>query len=94
MPFPIEFAKKNGNYDFFSPIINVACNAAVVAVGGFSLGAISYVALKRLGFNEIAATTEAAIPVVIGATGAVVAVVTGGLFIVMINGVANALGRR
>lgn len=94
MSFPFEFAKKSGDYDFFSPIINFTGNAAVVAVGGISLGAISYLALKALGFSKIATTISTAIPVAIGAFGVVGAIVGGSIFIAMLIGVTKALGQR
>lgn len=71
MSFPYEFSKKSGDYDFVSPILNFAGNSALVAVGGISLGAISYLGLKALGFNKIATTISTAIPTTIGAIGAV-----------------------
>jgi len=94
MSFPIEFVKKTGDYDFFSPIINFTGNAAVVAVGGSGLGGISYLALKTLGFSNIATTTATAIPVVIGAAGLVGTIVGGGIFLTMVKRAGDDLRRR
>lgn len=94
MFFPFEFAKRNGDHDFFSPIINFTGNATVVTVGGVSLAAISYLGLKALGFSEIAITVATAIPVTIGAVGMISGIVGGCFFIAMCVGAAQALGRR
>lgn len=70
MQFPFEFAKRSGDYDFISPIVNFTGNAAVVAIGGISLGAITYFALQALGFSNLSLHAVTAIPVSIGAFGA------------------------
>lgn len=85
MVFPIEFAKRSGDYDFFSPLINFTGNAGVIAVGGMSIGTISYFALKRLGFNKIAITAGTAIPTTIGAFGVAGVVLGGYIFVSLIN---------
>jgi hypothetical protein len=70
MQFPFEFTKSGGSYDFISPIINFTGNAAVVAVGGISLGAITYFALPALGFSSLSLHDVTVISVSIGAFGA------------------------
>ena len=70
MQFPFEFTKRSGDYDFISPVINFTGNAAVVAVGGISLGAITYFALQALGFSNLSLHVVTAIPVSIGVFGA------------------------
>ncbi|MCE2982755.1 MAG: hypothetical protein LW832_04220 [Parachlamydia sp.] len=94
MSFPFEFAKRSGDYDFISPIVNFTGNACVVAVGGISLGVISNLALKALGFSEITSTVATAIPVTLGAVGIIGAVVGGCFFIAILAGITEALGRR
>lgn len=94
MGFPIQFAKSTGDYDFFSPIINVTGNAAVLAVGGLSLGALSYVALKALGFSKMATSIATAVPVSIGAIGVVVAIGGSCTFIALCVAISKAMGRR
>ena len=94
MHFPFEFVKSGGAYDFFSPIVNSIGNAVVLAVGGISLGAISYLALKALGFSEIATTIATAIPITIGAVGIVGVIVGISVFIAMLIGLAKGLGHR
>lgn len=93
MSFPFEFAKRTGDYDFVSPIINFTGNAAVVAVGGISVGAVSYLALKALGFSKIITAIGTAIPVTIGGIGIIGAALGGCLFIAMCIQIAKALGR-
>lgn len=73
MCFPIQFAKSRGQSDFFSPVINFIGNALVVAVAGISLGFISNIALKRLGFNH-ASSTFTAISTTIGKIGIAAAI--------------------
>ncbi len=67
MSFPIEFAEKGG---WIAPIINITGNLAVLAIGGISLGTISFLAFKALGYAKIAATIASAVPVSIVAFGA------------------------
>ena len=89
---PIQFIKgsesRYGNGGTIS-LLNAAANAAVVAVGGIALGGISYVALKALGFNGVAAGVMTAIPITIGAIGVVGSVVFIGFALVMTNGVSK-----
>lgn len=80
-----EFVKRSGDYDLVSGGINIIANLAVVAIGGISLGAISYLALKALGFSGIATTTATAIPVTIGAFGVAGVIVTGCVFLHFIS---------
>lgn len=47
MSFPFEFVERGGRYDFIGPLINLSCNAALVAAGGISLGVISYYMLFK-----------------------------------------------
>ena len=65
MVFPIQFVKQTNN-DFFAPCVNIAGNSAVVAIGGVCLGAITYLALKALGFGAVSTGIISAIPVTIG----------------------------
>lgn len=81
MSFPFEFARSRGDYDIFSPVINFTGNATAVGVGGISLGAISYLALKTLGFSQMTTTVATAIPVIIRTVSIISAVVAGGFFI-------------
>lgn len=83
MSFPFEFVKTRGDYDFISPVANLTINAAVVAVGGISLGAISYLALQALGFSKVTATIATAIPVTMGVAGMIGAAMGVSFFIVM-----------
>ncbi len=69
MCFPFEFSKRSGDYDFISPIVNFTGNAAVLAVAGISLGIISNLAFKALGFNTVATSIATAIPVTLGIAG-------------------------
>ena len=74
MSFPIEFVKSSGDFDCLSPVVNFTGNAALVAVGGISLGAIAYLALKALGFGEVVTTIATAIPITIGVIGVIGAI--------------------
>ena len=65
MCFPIEFARQSGDFNFISPIINFTGNAAVVAVCGVGISAISILALKLLGFGTAATVATAAVPLTI-----------------------------
>lgn len=49
--------------------INLALNAGIVAVGGISVAAVTYFALKALGFSSVATGVVTAIPVSIAAFG-------------------------
>lgn len=93
MKFPIEFAKSTGRFDIISPFINFTGNAAVVAVGGISLGAISMIALKALGFSATATAIATAIPVSIGAFGVAGLIVGGAILISILVAASKALGR-
>lgn len=73
--FPIEFIKPEG-HSFLADAFNFGANSAVVAVGGFCLATITYMALKALGFSKMATTIATAIPVTIGAIGVVGTVAT------------------
>lgn len=94
MPFPFEFVRKTGDYDFFSPVINLAANAAVIAVGGVSIGAVSYIALKALGFSSAAVKVTTAIPLFLGVAGVTGVIVAGIAFAIMVSGVRDTLSRR
>ncbi len=94
MSFPFEFAKSRGDYDFFSPVINFTANATVLAVGGISLGAISYLSLKALGFNKITTTIATAVPVALGSIGVAGSIVGGCIATAMVIGIVKAFGRR
>jgi hypothetical protein len=94
MSFPFQFVKQSGNYDIFSPVINFAGNASVAAVGGISLGAISYLALKALGFSKITTAIVTAIPVTAAVIGAVAATAASCLFLAMVIGMIQALYER
>ena len=94
MTFPINFAQKNGNHSNVSSIINFTGNAAIAAVGGLSLGAVSYLALKALGFSTLAVAT-AAFPVSIGVFAATSTLLgAGALCFAMVAGVVQALKHR
>ncbi|WP_068469499.1 hypothetical protein [Candidatus Protochlamydia phocaeensis] len=94
MVFPIQFARSQGDYDFISPIINITGNATVLAVGGISLGVITTLALKALGFSKLTTSLAAAIPITIGAFGTGVALIGAGFIISILIAMAYALGRR
>jgi hypothetical protein len=53
MSFPIQFSKPSGAYDFMSGPINIAGNGAVVMIGSISVGLVTDVALKALGYHGI-----------------------------------------
>ncbi len=69
MSFPIQFSKESMGFNFVSPMIDLAGNGAMFAVGGISLAAITYVAFKSLGLSTGAASALTAIPVSIGVIG-------------------------
>lgn len=81
MGFPIQFIEKKGR-DPVPFFVNLGANASLLAVGGMSVAAISYYALKALGFSKIIASIAAAIPVGIGAFGAAIALASVGAFVV------------
>lgn len=93
MSFPYEFSKKSGDYDFFSPIINSTGNAMIVAAGGISLAAISYLVLNALGFSTLGTTLATAVPVTIGAFGIIGAVVGASISIAMCIAIVKAFRR-
>lgn len=93
MSFPFKFVQSHGNHDFISRGINACCNAAVVAVGGISVGAIAFIALKALGFSGIAATMATAIPVAIGLIGVAGLVVGGCICIALLRGFRKDMDR-
>lgn len=79
-----EFVKSKGDYDFISPTINFTLNAITLAVGGTSLGVITYTALKALGFNQAATLIATAIPTTIAAFG-VAGTIAGGIGLLLIG---------
>lgn len=56
----IAFTKDSGH--FFTPTLNYIGTTGVIAVGGYIVGAISYFALKILGFSQSAAILATAVP--------------------------------
>lgn len=94
MSFPFEFSRKSGDYDLYSPVINLIGNTAVVAVGGVSLVAISYLALKTLGFGKITLTSISAIPVAIGIGSAATALTLGFISVALVADLGNRFINR
>ena len=92
--FPVEFMKSKPPHDFISPCVNFIGNAALVGAGSIGLGAITFVALKALGYGNIAAVIASATPVAIGALAFVAAGGVALSLIWFINGVIESLGRR
>ena len=91
MSFPLEFVRSTGDYDFITPTINLTINAAIIAIGGISLGVISHLAFKALGFSALSTGIATAIPVTIGAIGIAGAVAGAACFITMGIAVAQFL---
>lgn len=88
MPWPIQFAKEPKTpYNFLdsSFAINAIGNGAVAIVGGIVLGTLAQVALKALGFTQIADVIALAIPVTLGAFGVVAIAIGCGLIAISIH---------
>jgi hypothetical protein len=94
MSFPIRFTQGRGDYDFISPIINCAGNAAVVAAGATALAVITHLALKALGFSGFAATIPTAIPGAVAVLGGAAAIAGLAAIGFVAWQFAQALGRR
>lgn len=97
MPFPYEFSKPSGQYDFFSQTINVLGNSLILTAGAVGLAVISNFALKALGFSGLASTIVKAIPITIGAIGVlgITAGLIGGAFLLyMVTSIAKSLRGR
>ena len=71
----INFVKSQGDYDFVSPIQNLAGNAFVYAGAALGVAAITKVALEAMGYSATAAYVAASFPLVFSIGTACVGVV-------------------
>ncbi len=90
----INFVKKQGDGDFFSPLINFIGNGLTLAAAGAALTVVTTAALRALGYNKQATRIVAAIPFAVGLIGLGIAATGLAALAAIICAIASAFSRR
>lgn len=90
----IQFARKQGDYDFCSPLINIVGNGLVLAGVGAGSALIVSLALKALGYSSAAIKLGTALPILAGTVGLAAAAISAFALGVIAYSVCKAIGNR